>query len=79
MGRYQEASNDYDMLRGCVNRIFVTDDINELPRLYASAVYHLGDIYKYGMERLRKRDETTAVTDSPADAAGADQDAGFDT
>lgn len=78
MGSYKEASNDYDMLKGCVNRIFVTDDINELPHLYASAVYHLGDIYKYGMERLRKRNETTAVKDSRADALGTDQDAGSD-
>lgn len=79
MGSYKEASIDYEMLKGCVNRIFVTDDMDELPHLYASAVYHLGDIYKYGMERLRKRDETTAVKDSPAGAGSADQDAGSDT
>lgn len=79
MGSYKEASIDYEMLKGCVNRIFVTDDMDELPHLYASAVYHLGDIYKYGMERLRKRNEDTADKDSPAGAACTDQDAGSDT
>lgn len=31
MSSYQEAKNDYNMLKGCVNRIFVTDDMEELP------------------------------------------------
>lgn len=75
MSSYQEASNDYDMLKGCVNRIFVTDDMEELPHLYAGAVYHLGDIYKYGMERLKGRNEKTNVTDRQTDAADPDQDA----
>lgn len=74
MSSYQEASNDYDMLKGCVNRIFVTDDMEELPHLYAGAVYHLGDIYKYGMERLKGRNEKTNVTDRQTDAADPDQD-----
>lgn len=57
MSSYQEASNEYDMLKGCIDRIFVSHDINELPHLYAGAVYHLGDIYKYGMERLRGKED----------------------
>lgn len=84
MGSYQEASNDYDMLKGCVNRIFVTDDMEELPRLYSGAMYHFSRIYQYGCDRLikraeEKRDEDTAVKGSRADAAGTDQDAGSDT
>lgn len=75
MSSYQEAKNDYNMLKGCVNRIFVTDDMEELPRLYAGAIYHLGDIYKYGMERLEGRNEKTNVTDRQTDAADPDQDA----
>lgn len=57
--RYQKASNDYDMLKGCVNRLFVTDDSAELPRLYESAKYYLDRIYNYGIDRLNKRDTTT--------------------
>ena len=51
MSNYQEASNEYDMLKGCINRIFVTDDKEELPSLYGGAIYHLGQIYKYGEQR----------------------------
>ena len=54
MSNYQEASNEYDMLKGCINRIFVTDDKEELPKLYGGAIYHLGQIYRYGEERLEK-------------------------
>lgn len=56
MGNYQEASNEYDMLKGCINRIFVTDDKEELPQLYGGAIYHLGQIYRYGEKRLEKTD-----------------------
>lgn len=56
MSDRQHASNEYDMLKGCVNRLFVTDDIDELPRLYRGAIYHLGEIYEYGLERLREKE-----------------------
>ena len=80
MSSYQEASNDYDMLKGCVNRMFVTDDMEELPRLYSGAMYHFSRIYKYGCDRLieraeEKRNEDTVVKDSSANTACADQDA----
>jgi len=52
MADYQEARNEYDMLKGCVNRMFVTDDREELPRLHQGALYHLGLIYQYGVDRL---------------------------
>lgn len=50
--RYQKASNDYDMLKGCVNRMFITDDREELPRLYESAKRYLDLIYDYGCKRM---------------------------
>lgn len=49
---YQKASNNYDMLKGCVNRMFVTDDMKELPKLHQGALYYLGLIYQYGVNRL---------------------------
>lgn len=56
---YQEVSNDYDALKGCINRLFVSDDKEELPKMYESAKYHLDRIYNYGIDRLNKRDSTT--------------------
>ena len=41
---YQEAGNNYDMLKGCVNRIFVTDDKDELVSLYAGALHYLSPL-----------------------------------
>lgn len=84
MSSYKEASNDYDMLKGCVNRIFVTDDMEELPRLYSGAMYHFSRIYQYGCDRLikraeEKRNEDATAKDSSAGAGGADQDTGSDT
>lgn len=52
MSDHQKASNDYDMLKGCVNRMFVTDDKEELPKLHQGALYYLGLIYQYGVDRL---------------------------
>ncbi len=49
---YQKAHNDYDMLKGCINRIFITDDKEELPRLYEGAKYYLDLIYEYGHKRM---------------------------
>ena len=57
MSNYQEASNEYDMLKGCINRMFVTDDKEELPDLYGGAIYHLGQIYRYGEKRFSERSE----------------------
>lgn len=54
---YQKASNEYDMLKGCVNRIFVTNDKEELPALYAGALNHLSLIFLYGKERFPRRPE----------------------
>lgn len=55
---YQEAGNNYDMLKGCVNRMFVTDDKEELPQLHQGALYYLGLIYQYGVDRLNARQGT---------------------
>lgn len=54
---YQEASNNYDMLKGCVNRIFVTDDKEELISLYGGALHYLSLLFLYGKERFSERSE----------------------
>lgn len=55
---YQDASNNYDMLKGCVNRIFVTDDKEELISLYGGALHYLSLLFLYGKERFSERSET---------------------
>lgn len=54
---YNEAHNDYEMLKGCVNRIFITDDKEELISLYGASIYHLSRIFLYGDERFSERTE----------------------
>lgn len=49
---YRVAHEDYETLKGAVNRLFVTDDIEEIPRLYNSAVYRLYRICDYAQRRL---------------------------
>lgn len=55
----QRAHNESDMLDGCRNRLFITDNPDELPRLYSGALYHLREIYKYAAARLAAKKEAT--------------------
>ena len=55
----QHAHNESDMLDGCRNRLFITDNPDELPRLYSGALYHLREIYKYAVARLAAKKEAT--------------------
>lgn len=48
--------NEYDLLKGCINRIFVTDDMDELCRLHDSARKGLEKIYAYHEARVRQLD-----------------------
>lgn len=59
----QQANNKYDMLQGCVNRMFVTDDLDELIRLYPSALHNIEEIRKYNTIRLAKKEENQNATD----------------
>ncbi len=52
---YQEAHNNYDMLKGCVNRIFITDDKEELISLYVGALHYLSLLFLYGKERFQQK------------------------
>lgn len=56
---HQEAGNNYDMLKGCVNRIFVTDNKDELVSLYTGALHYLSLLFLYGKERFSERSEKT--------------------
>ena len=54
----QTAHNEYDMLRGCMNRMFVTDDPEEIPRMYQSAIRRIDIIRQYNTVRLARKEAT---------------------
>lgn len=59
----QAADNEYDMLKGCMNRMFVTHDPEELMRMYQSAIRQIDIIRQYNTARLaqeEKQDENNS-------------------
>ena len=44
--------NESDMLQGNINRMFLTDDMNELNRMYGFAITRILRIYEYHNERI---------------------------
>lgn len=52
---YNELRNEIDSLRGNINRICVTDDINELESSYEFAKQRLYNIYFYNLVKLKKK------------------------
>mgnify|MGYP001025873739 CR=1 FL=1 len=48
----QETRNEYDMLKGNVNRMFLTEEVAELVKMYEYAQKRLEKIYEYHYERL---------------------------
>lgn len=47
-----EIRNEYDMLRGNINRMFVCDDINELDEMYRFAKIRIERFYEYHHARI---------------------------
>ena len=48
----QEVRNEYDMLRGNINRMFLTDDAAELYVMYEFARKRIERIYDYHVARI---------------------------
>lgn len=48
----QEAFNEYDMLKGNINRMFVTNNCEEFQKMYEFALKRLERIYDYNYHRL---------------------------
>ena len=48
----REAHNEYDVLKGNVNRMFLTDEVAELVKMYEFAQKRLEKIYEYHYGRL---------------------------
>lgn len=53
---YQERDNTIDLLRGCVNRICITDDKRELVRLMGSANYYISRLAESRILELENRE-----------------------
>lgn len=53
----QELMIEADMLQGNINRMFVTNDVDELERMYRFAANRLQTIYIENKERLRKNNK----------------------
>lgn len=48
----RQADNAYEMLHGELNRIFVSDDPEEIRRMFDAALHNLGIIIAFGSGRL---------------------------
>lgn len=53
----QQADNAREMLNGCLNRMYVSDDPEEITRMYRAAVRDVGVIREYGVQKLRGADD----------------------
>lgn len=51
----KEVHNEYDMLRGNMNRMFLTDDVAELVKMYEYAQKRIEKIYEYHYARLSNK------------------------
>lgn len=53
--KHRETMNSVDMLNGLINRMCVTDDMNELRHLLTSSMCSLSDLYVVEREKLKER------------------------
>lgn len=51
--RLNKIQNQADMLLGCRNRMCVTDDEEELARLYSSITKYSANLFLLNLERIR--------------------------
>lgn len=53
--KHKETMNAVDMLKGSINRMCVTDDINELSDRFTSAILDLAVLYTVNRKKLIER------------------------
>lgn len=53
--KHKETMNAVDMLKGSINRMCVTDDINELNDRFTSAILDLVVLYTVNRKKLKER------------------------
>lgn len=52
---HEEMLGEVDMLRGNINRICVSDDVEEISQMYHFALTRLEEIMKYNVRRVVER------------------------
>lgn len=50
-----EADYELDMLRGNINRMFISDDIDEIMKMYIYAKFRINLIYHYCIKMCEER------------------------
>lgn len=53
--KHKENMNNVDMLKGCINRMCVTDDVEECDRMFSSAILDLAECYQTNKERILEK------------------------
>lgn len=53
--KHKETMNSVDMLKGCINRMCVTDDMDELRRCLTSSMCSLSELYVVNRQKLLER------------------------
>ncbi len=53
--KHRETMNSVDMLKGLINRMCVTDDMDELIDLFTSAILDLVVLYTVNRKKLKER------------------------
>lgn len=53
MNYKDKMNNEYDMLIGNINRMFVTDDLNELNNMFTFAIKRIVAIYDYKFKLMK--------------------------
>ena len=51
----RQADNAREMLHGCLNRMFVSDDPEEIERMFGAALHDVAVIREYGLAKLERR------------------------
>jgi hypothetical protein len=55
---YKQLINEIEMLKGNINRMCITNDLEEIERMYYFAKYRIDEIYRYNFERINKEGES---------------------
>lgn len=53
--KHKETMNSVDMLKGSINRMCVTDDMNELRHLLMTSMCRLSELYVINRDKLIER------------------------
>ena len=53
--KHKETMNSVDLLEGCIHRMCVTDDFDELRKMLTNAMCRLSDLYVVNREKLKER------------------------